>query len=94
VTDRVIVVHDLAYTDTNPDPLTALGDCLVFSVEDWGQSRAMAWVYGIVVGWGDRSNDAHDELAAKFGWSAETVERLRQLHATFEAIRSQHAGGD
>lgn len=83
-----VFLNDLAYSSTTADPFRALGDVIAFSVDDWGSSRAMAWVYGIVLGWGDGPDDpddAHDELARRFGWTPEAVTRLRSLHAAFKA---------
>ena len=48
--------------------------------QDWSADEHMAWLYGIVVGWDDDGDiAAMKELAAKFGWTPETVARLRRL---------------
>jgi hypothetical protein len=89
---EIIIANNLPYTQTELDPREALRDVLAFSADDWGQTRAMAWVYGIILGWdpdpddpeyGD--NDAMAELAAKFDWEPEQVDRLRELHRRFDA---------
>ena len=61
---------------------------IVFSSNDWGASRDFAWLYGILVGWSDDPSggdvdqgDALGELASRFGWTTDDVERLRRLHA-------------
>lgn len=83
-----IFVNDLPYRVPEENPLESLKSTLAFAVDDWGDSRAKAWVYGIVLGWGsdDDDPDAHAELAAKFGWDDAAVARLRRLHAAFEAL--------
>jgi hypothetical protein len=88
---EIVFANNLPYTETELDPHEALRDTLAFSADDWGESRAMAWVWGIILGWdpdpddpeyGD--NEAMDELAAKFDWTSEQVERLRELHRRFD----------
>lgn len=82
-----VVVNDIAYADGEEEPRESLKSVIVFSADDWGASRAMAWVYGIVVGWDDGDDhEAMDELAQKFGWDATNVARLRRLHDAFEAL--------
>jgi hypothetical protein len=80
------VANDLPYQGQKLEPLEALGDVLAFSADDWGETRAMAWVWGIVLGWDD---DASAELAAKFRWSAEQIARMQALHERFDALAEQ-----
>lgn len=86
--ERVIIANDIPFGDGEEDPRESLKSAIVFSVDDWGASRAMAWVYGIVVGWDDEdgNDDAMAELAVKFRWDATAVARLRRLHEAFEAL--------
>lgn len=75
------------------DPFNSLRNAIAFSSADWGAARDLAWVYGIVLGWDDNDESeygAMDELAQRFGWSDETVARLRLLHAEF----NRRAGGE
>lgn len=70
----------------------SLRNVITTSSLDWGSARDIAWVYGIVVGWDsdpedDDDLDAMSELAERFGWSPERVERLRNLRVGF-------SGGD
>lgn len=92
---RPIFLNDMTYVDGEEDPIEALKTTLAFSVEDWGASRAMAWTWGIVHGWGDEEDedDAHPELALRFGWSDEAVARLRRLHSAFEALSGSEPPG-
>lgn len=64
------------------DPLGALHSAITFSSMDWGASADTAWIYGIAVGW---DGPAMAELAAKFGWSADKVARLRKLRRYYRA---------
>lgn len=75
-----IFVNDLPYSTPQEDPKESLKDTLAFSVDDWTQTRAMAWVWGIVCGWDDESLA---ELAPRFNWSDEAVARLKRLHERF-----------
>ena len=95
INEPFVIANNLPYGGEPAvfDPKRALADTIVFSSDDWWQSRAMAWVYGIVVGWddddpmeGETGREALDDLAAKFGWSDNVVTRLRELHRRFEAL--------
>lgn len=79
----MIFLNDVTYTDGEENPIEALKTTLAFSVDDWADTRAKAWVWGIVCGWDEESEI---ELAETFGWSTESLERLRRLHAVFEGI--------
>lgn len=79
-----IFLSNVAYTDGAEDPLESLETTLAYAVDDWGSTRAMSWVWGIVCGW----EDAMEEQARKHGWDAETVARLERLHAEFERLKS------
>lgn len=85
-----IFANDLPYDDASLNPLDALSQTLCFASNDWGASRAEAWIYGIVVGWDNEDDPADtaamDELAGKYRWSPEQVERLRTLHTRFVAL--------
>ena len=88
----IIFGNDIPFTEPQIDPHEALRDALAFSADDWSETRAMAWVYGIVLGWDADPDDPEDaefgameDLAAKFGWTPDQVERLRELHRRFNA---------
>ena len=87
-----IFANDLPYIAGGTDPFEALHSALAFSSRDWGAERDLAWIYGIVAGWDCDEDHEHDwlcsgdamaELAERFGWSEEQVERLRALHKRF-----------
>lgn len=80
---RALFLNDVAYSENEEDPLESLDTVIAFSVDDWGASRAMAWVYGIICGW----EEAMPEVAARFGWSDSAVARLQRLHERFDALR-------
>lgn len=79
-------LNDVTYTDGEEHPIQALKTTLAFAADDWGDTRAKAWVWGIILGWDEASEE---ELAARFGWSAESVGRLRRLHERFEAFGAE-----
>lgn len=70
--------------DTNHLVLQSLHDVIALSSRDYSTNHRDAWVYGIVIGWGD----AIDEVANKHGWSPETIERLKNMHIVYERIKS------
>lgn len=82
---KMVFANDLPYQGDDLDPLKALGDTLAFAVDDWGDTRAKAWVYGIVLGWDD---EALKELAPSCRWTEEQVDRLRSLHERFVGLSS------
>lgn len=67
---------------TAADALESAGNCMAFHPRDWAADRRDAWLWGVVVGWDEESLA---ELAAKHGWPADEVERLRRLRAALEA---------
>ena len=80
---HAVFLNDQPYRDGEEDPRESLRTTLAFSVDDWGATRAMAWVWGIVNGWDD---EAMAELAAEHGWDDETTARLNRLHAAFDDL--------
>lgn len=82
-----IIATRIAERAETADPFGSLRNAIAFSSADWGAARDLAWVYGIVLGWDDNDEaeyGAMEVLAARFGWSDETVARLRNLHAEFD----------
>jgi hypothetical protein len=75
------------------EALQSVYDCMVFDSRDWGASRRDAWLWAVLVGWdGDEPGDTEDamaEVALRYGWSDETVERLRRMHAAVAAVLEQ-----
>jgi hypothetical protein len=72
---------------TTPKPfdlreaLVSARHCMAFSSQDWSTNADFAWLYGILVGWSDDEGDALPQLAERFGWRPEIVERLRRHRA-------------
>ncbi len=73
-------------TQHQSTPLDEARAAMAFHPRDWAADHRDAWVWGIVVGWGD---EGLGEVAAKHGWSAEKVARLRALHAEMEAAHGK-----
>lgn len=70
------------------DALISARHTMTFSSNDWGSARDFAWLWGILVGWGEGpsdddpdAGDALGALAARFGWTEADKARLRRLHA-------------
>lgn len=66
----------------------SLVNTLVFAARDWSTGRDLAWLWGVLCGWGD----AMDEQARICGWDEQQVARLRAFHATITRILN--AGSD
>ena len=66
----------------------SLVNTLVFAARDWSTGRDLAWLWGVLCGWGD----AMDEQARICGWDEQQVARLRAFHAT--TTRILDAGGE
>lgn len=66
----------------------SLVNTLVFAARDWSTGRDLAWLWGVLCGWGD----AMDEQARICGWDEQQVARLRAFHATITRILD--AGGE
>lgn len=70
---------------------------MVFSSNDWSTARDFAWLYGIFVGRDNNDPDDADgydslaELAARFGWTEQQVERLKRFRAAVEAVERMEA---
>ena len=86
-----LIANDIPFTEPNTDPVTALEDAIAFSADDWAETRSMAWVYGIVLGWDfdddEDGQECRDEFRRKFGWTDDQMARLDTLHAAFEALK-------
>ena len=88
-TRRIVLMNDMTYNADHIDPVESLKDALAFAVDDWGETRAKAWVYGIVLGWDkEGGTEALREIAEQHRWTPEQVARLRTLHERFEALRN------
>lgn len=83
-------------------PIDSIITAMVTDPRDWSIDEVDAWLYGIIVGWGDDelaeylgTNDlnALEEIQKKHNWSYETVERLKQLRAKFESITKNLEAG-
>lgn len=91
MSERIIVANNLPYTMPTTDPKQALEDTLAFAVNDWGESRATAWIYGIILGWFDDEDEeeraaTREEFRQKFGWTGEQIARLEALHEAWRAL--------
>ena len=64
-------------------PLASICSAMVFASKDWSLNKADAWIYGVAVGWDDKSLV---ELKQKFNWSNETIDRLKILHNNFKKL--------
>jgi len=58
------------------EAVKSLEDTLSLSSRDHSLNHRDAWIYGIIVGWGD----SIEEVAKKHNWDEDTVKRLHSLH--------------
>lgn len=73
------------------EALDSLDTVLATNVRDWGANKADSWLWAIICGWDspdEPTEDAMGEQAAKWGWTPDTVARLRRYHSAIAtAIR-------
>lgn len=73
------------------NPFDSLHAALTTHSRDWSKNDRDAWVWGIIVGWG---NDSLEEIAAMHQWSDEDVARLlsqRQHFVKAECLLYDHS---
>lgn len=68
--------------EATSDPRESLATVIATSSRDWSLDRGDAWIYGIVLGWGD----AMSEVAKRHGWTGLDVLRLHRLHLAFRDL--------
>ena len=59
--------------------------CMTLSARDWSLNSKDAWLYGIVVGWGD----CLTEVAKKFSWNGRDVGRLKNYRKQVAKITGE-----
>jgi hypothetical protein len=73
------------------EALRSARSTLTLSSQDWSVRHDLAWLYGILVGWDDDPDDPHPvdamaDVAARCGWNADNVARLRRLAAAVAGV--------
>jgi hypothetical protein len=63
------------------NPFDSLFTTIVCDSRDWASNHKDAWLWGIIVGW---DNKSLEELQNKFNWTDTTCDRLKSLHRDFE----------
>lgn len=71
----------------------SLDSILALAPRDWSLNKRDAWLWAVICGWPDDDEEsgcdngsAMEEVAAKWGWSKETITRLQKLHAAFRKL--------
>lgn len=90
---------DTTAADPLPEMFGGLNRLLATSSRDWGATREDAWLYGLFCGWDCEDNHEHDdlcdngaamnEMVKSYGWSPETVARLRSYRAAVLAATGE-----
>ena len=65
------------------DALESVKRSIAFDVQDWSTDKRLAWIYGIIMGWGDAS----DEVARKHRWTAEDVATMQRHRAAIAILK-------
>lgn len=65
------------------DALESVKRSIAFDVQDWSTDKRLAWIYGIIMGWGDAS----DEVARKHRWTAEDVATMQRHRAALAILK-------
>lgn len=80
--------------------LESMHDVIVFDARDWSLDRHDAWLYAILVGWEQEDTDdptdirepgVLEQVAARHGWSAATIARIRRMRAAVKAATADTA---
>lgn len=74
------------------NPFESLRNTIAFDSLDYSRDKRMAWLYGIVLGWGRDSMDDEDaraEIAAQHRFTTSEMDRLDRLHAAFKAAERE-----
>lgn len=85
-------MRDTAYPGQRrtTDPFESAHDTICLHARDWAADSRDAWLWGIIVGWEDGEDEsALLDVAAKHGWPAAEVDRLRDLRASFREAHSE-----
>lgn len=103
--DAVLAVHDseLGQLRAERDALAAmfagLERLLATSARDWGDYRADAWLYAVLIGWDcEEEHDPCDcaamrEVAQLHGWDDATVAKARRYRDAVRRVRTEAAEG-
>lgn len=73
---------------TFAEALDAMTRAMATNVRDWGADRMDAFLWGVLLGWDCDDQHEHDEhcsgamqgIAARHGWDAKQVQRVRAFH--------------
>ena len=58
---------------------------MAFDARDWGQNKRDAWLYAVLIGWGD----ALQEVAERHGWDAPTVTRIKRMQRSLPGAKTR-----
>lgn len=67
-------------------PIESARTALAFWSGDASANSRIAWIYGILLGWGE----ALPEVAKTHGWGEEDMDRLQRLHKRAMAMRKDN----
>lgn len=76
---------DRTHPTVDIDVFESLRSAVGRDFRDWSANPYDAWIYGIIVGWGD----ALPVIAARHDWNDDAVVRLRTLRSAFELVEQE-----
>lgn len=82
-------MNDFIENDTVGEALDNMDRVMRFSPNSWDTTEQEAWLYAIMIGWSPTKMTA---LASKFGWDAETVDKLQRWRAAISAAKDSLRG--
>ena len=72
-----------AEREADRDAIQSAADAMATHSRDWSKNDRDAWMYGILLGWGD----ALEDVASAHRWTSDEVARLAALRARLDADR-------
>jgi len=69
-----------AEMDAPTNPLQAIHESYGRSSKDMSEQKFDAWMYGVVVGWDDKS---YEQLQKQHGWTNDQVAYQKKLHQNY-----------
>lgn len=69
------------------NPMESLANLMLNSSRDWAADPTDAWIYAIVIGWGeDDEIDSWADIAEMHSLDPATIDRLKRLHEKWQRI--------
>jgi hypothetical protein len=80
--DRLLITRLRARLQKNEEAIDSMRAVIATSPEDWSTSSHRAWIFHVVLGWGE----CLEELAAKYGWEEDGRHRAEEYRQSFAEV--------